>query len=165
MTLRNLVSIPCLALVLAGSPALAQSVQPQKGQTPEQQQTDIGECQAAAKSSSGYDPAAAATASNERQAGGRVKGAAKGAAAGAAAAGVRGRQYDAYDDVSDDAKQEYRQENAKDAAAAGAAVGAAKQRQDRREGRRDERDQEAKKGAYDQSYQSCLSGRGYKVTP
>jgi hypothetical protein len=166
MSLRHLVSIPCVALALAALPASAESVEPQKGQTPEQMQKDISECQATAKQSSGYDPAAASTdAPDERQAGGRVKGAAKGAAAGAAAAGVRGRQYDAYEDVSDDAKQEYRQENAKDAAAAGAAIGASRQRQDRREDRRADKDKEKSANDYHQSYQGCLSSRGYKVTP
>src|SRR5262245_56640728 len=90
----------CLALAATAS---AQSVQPLKGQTPEQMQKDVGECQASAKSSSGYDPAAPppSSAEDEKQRGARVKGAAKGAAAGAVAAGARGRQYDAYDNVSD----------------------------------------------------------------
>ena len=165
-----------ISMVVAGALAVgvtasAQSVQPLKGQSPEQMQKDIGECQASAKQSSGYDPAAPPPQSgaDEKERGGRVKGAAKGAAVGAAAAEVQGRQHDAYDKASDDAKQEYRQDDARSAAKAGAAVAGSRQRQDRRDDRRDDKqaakDADAKKAAYQQAYSSCVGGRGYKVTP
>ena len=163
--------LPLLGCLALAATASAQSVEPLKGQTPEQMQKDVGECQASAKSSSGYDPAAPPPQSteDEKNRGARAKGAAKGAAAGAVVAGAQGRQHDAYDNVSDDAKQEYRQENAKDAAKAGAAVAASQQRQDRRQDRRDDKqaakDADAKKAAYQQAYSSCVSGRGYSLTP
>ena len=145
-------------------------VQPTQGQSAEQVAKDQSECQASAKQSSGFDPAAPAPpdSGKERHAGGRVKGAAAGAAAGAVAAEVRGRDHEAYDQIGDEAKQQHRQNEAKDAATVGAAVGAAKQRQDRRSDRREDRSaekqQEEKKAAYDQAYKSCLSARGY-TTP
>ena len=67
-----------------------------KGQSAEQQQKDISECQALATQSSGYDPSATPAVSSAPQAGGRLKGAAKGAAAGAVVAGATGG--DVYDD-------------------------------------------------------------------
>jgi hypothetical protein len=149
--------------------AQAPAVQGTQGQTAEQTAKDQGECAAAAKQSTGYDPAAAGapTASSQPHVGGRVKGAAAGATAGAAAAGVRGRQHEAYESVDDDVKQEYRQHEAKQAAGAGAAVGAAKQRHERRSDRRETRSAEdelaAKKAAYDQAYKACLTGRGYTL--
>jgi hypothetical protein len=143
MFLRTVVfgSASGILLAFAAAPASAQSVQPTKGQSTEQMQKDMAECQSAATQSSGYDPAAPppVSSSGAPQAGGRARGAAAGAVAGAAAAEVRGRQHeDLYDNASDDVKQEYRQNQAKSAAAAGAAVGAAKQRQERRGARRDE---------------------------
>ena len=154
--------------VLAAS-AQAGGVTPTKGQSVEQMQKDIAECQAAATQSTGFNPSAPSPPAAESgpKAGGRVKGAAKGAAAGAVVAGVRGGEV--YDNASDEAKQEYRQNQAQGAATAGAVVGASKQRQDRRETRKEEKQQaedtKAKAAAYDQSYQGCVVGRGYTVTP
>ena len=102
-----------------------------------------------------------------RDVAGSKRGAAVAGAAGAAAAGVRGGEV--YDDASSESKQEYRQNQAQGAAAAGAVVGASKQRQDRREARADTKQQEAQiqnqAAAYQQSYQGCLTGRGYTVAP
>ena len=48
-------------------------------------------------------------------------------------------------------------------AAAGAAAGGVKQRQERRETRRETGAQQEAGNAYNQSYRSCLQGRGYAV--
>ena len=153
--------------------AQAGGVQPTKGQSAEQTQKDVAECQALAAQSSGFDPSAAPApvASAPPQVGGRAKGAVVAGAAGAAAAEVRGQQRggQAYDQASDEAKQEYRQNQAKSAAAAGAVVGASKQRQDRRAaraaGQQQAAETQSKAAAYDQAYQGCLLGRGYTITP
>src|SRR5262245_19407452 len=71
-------TLACTALAWATAPARAETVQPQKGQSSEQQQQDVSECQASAKQSSGYDPAAPpVSAAPEEKGGGRVAGAAK----------------------------------------------------------------------------------------
>ena len=150
--------------------AQAPTVQPSKGQSAEQMQRDVGECQAAAKTSSGYDPAAPPPPkSDERHVGGRVRGGAAGAAVGAVGAEARGRDHDAWDEADDDRKQDYRREEAKDAAAVGAAVGAVGQRhgrrKDRRKNRKDEKEQASAADLYASSYKTCLQGRGYVVTP
>jgi hypothetical protein len=163
------VALASLACFLFAATAYASGVTPAKGQSPEQTQKDVSECQALATQSSGFNPAAPPppVASAPPQVGGRAKGAAKGAAAGRVAAGASGGEV--YDKASDDAKQEYRQNQAEGAAAAGAVVGASKQRQDRRETRGAEKQQaaetDAKQAAYDQANQGCLAGRGYTVTP
>lgn len=171
MTRRDRCLAAALALglfTIADARAETTGVQPAQGQSAEQMAKDQSECQASAKQSSGFDPAAPPPADDdERHVGGRVKGAAAGGAAGAAGAEVRGRQHDAYDDVSDDAKQEYRRNQAKDTAAAGAVVGASRQRRDRRADRREDREAEdalaKQRAAYDQAYKACLTGRGYTV--
>jgi hypothetical protein len=163
------VALVSLVFFLIAATAYASGVTPAKGQSPEQTQKDVAECQALATQSSGFNPAAAPppVASAPPQVGGRVKGAAKGAAAGRVAAGASGGEV--YDAASDEAKQEYRQDQGQGAAAAGAVLGASKQRQDRRETRGAEKQQEAdaqaKQAAYDQANQGCLAGRGYTVTP
>jgi hypothetical protein len=147
-----------LAYPLAAS---AQSVTPLQGQSAEQMQKDMAECQSLAQQSSAPAPVSAPPPRGER-----ARGALVGAAAGAAAAEVRGQQHEAYDKVSDDVKQEYRQNQAKEAAAAGAVVGGAKQRRARREQSQAGEAQAAQAGqASQQAYQGCLMGRGYGVTP
>ncbi|MGS8281549.1 hypothetical protein ACU7AI_26710, partial [Pseudomonas aeruginosa] len=97
-----------LMLLCAASAAQAQSVVPLKGQSSQQMQLDINDCNTVATN------AANGTAtSSDPHVGGRVRGAAAGAAAGAVGAQVRGNQHDAlYDRVGDDAKQQYRQNRA-----------------------------------------------------
>ncbi len=170
MQYRDLVvaMLAAVACFVVAASAQAGGVTPAKGQSPEQMQKDITECQAAATQATGFNPSAPPpVASEAADKGGRVKGAAKGAAAGAVVAGARGG--DVYDNASDEAQKEYRQNQAQSAAQAGAMVGASKQRQDRRDTRKDEKQQaedtKAKTAAYDQSYQGCLTGRGYTVTP
>jgi hypothetical protein len=170
--MRILILVIALAAWISSEAAAQSGVQPAQGQSAEQMQKDVAECQSLATQSSGYSPAAPppSTASDERYVGGRVKGGATGAAAGRTAAQVRGKQHEeAYDQLSDEAKREYRKKEGQPAAAAGVVVGASKQRRDRREGRRDEKDAEkqakATADAYDQASRSCLAGRGYTVTP
>jgi hypothetical protein len=172
MELRPLLfSSLALIFAFAAAPAGAESVQALKGQSPEQTQKDIAECQAAATQSTGYNPAAPPPVSSSGpEVGGRARGAAVGAAAGAVAGEVRGNQHDElYDRASDDAKQEYRQNQAQEAAAAGAVVGASRQRRERRDDRGEEKQQaeqaNAAQAAHKQAYQGCLTGRGYSVTP
>ena len=168
---RNLVvaTLAAAACFVFAASAQAGGVTPVNGQTSEQMQKDVSECASLATQSSGYNPSAPppTTASEPAEKGGRVKGAAKGAAVGAVVAGAQGG--DVYDNASDDAKQEYRQNQAQSAAQAGAMVGASKQRQDRRDTRKEEKklaeDTKAKATAYNQSNQTCLTGRGYTVTP
>ena len=155
-----------IATSASGVVAQAQlSVQPAKGQPPEQVQRDMADCQGLASQQSGYNPSQVAAQPAKPQVGGRAKGAAAGAAAGAVGAEARGRQYDNYDKAGDDAKQEYRQNEAQGAAAAGAAVGASRQRQQRRETRQTTEQQAKAASAYDTAYKSCLTPRGYVVTP
>lgn len=141
-----------VALALCCVQGWAQTVVPMKGQSPEQVQMDVTNCQQMAQSQGAEG--------NTSQAGGRLRGAAVGAAAGAAGAQVRGRQHsEVYDRVDDDVKQEYRQDRARETAAAGAVVGGSRQRQERRDQRREG------DSASTASYTSCLQGKGYQVTP
>jgi len=165
-----LVLVPCLWL---GAHVSAETIVPAKGQSPELVQRDLADCAAAAKQSSGYDPAQAsatsAPAQTQTKKGGRVRGAAVGAAAAAAGAQVRGNQHEGYDQLSDEAQQQYRQNQAKEGAAAGAVVGASRQRRERRDTQQQAAQQsaqtDAKASAYQQAYHGCLLGRGYTITP
>lgn len=144
-------SVLLIVAALCAAPAGAQSVVPLKGQTSQQTQLDINDCQSIASTSNNTSPPPA---------GGRLKGAAVGAAAGAVGAEVRGRRYDElYEHVDDDRKQDYRQNRATQAAAAGSVVGGARQRQERRAQRNDDATSSSN------AYAGCLQGRGYQVTP
>jgi len=140
----------CIALSLVATQAAAQSVVPMKGQSSQQTQSDMAECQ----------NIAAGQTTTSTPSGGRLKGAAAGAAAGATAAQIRGNQHDEiYDRVDDDRKQDYRQDRAKQTAAAGAVVGGSRQRQERRAQRN------SNEAASATAYSSCLQGKGYQVNP
>lgn len=130
----------------------AQSVVPLKGQSSQQTQADIAECN---------NIAASQTASTSTTpSGGRVKGAMAGAAAGATAAQIRGNQHEEiYDRVDSDRQQDYRQNQAKQTAAAGAVVGGSRQRQERRQQNR------TNTANASTAYTSCLQGKGYQVNP
>ena len=160
---------PMWALAFVANIALAQQSAVQFAQGQSAEQKDMADCQAIAKQSTGYDPAAAtqAAAPEDTQRGGRARTAAKAATASAVRSEVKGQQYDAYDKMSDDAKQEYRQNEAKSAAAAGAVVGGSRQRQERREQNKAQEQQAAQANAaasaYDQAYKSCMMGRGYSA--
>jgi hypothetical protein len=154
-------TVAMIGVVLLVPPALAQqmAVQPQQGQSTQQMNSDISACAASAQQASGYNPAQA-SAPSQPQVGGRAKGAAAGAAAGAAGGQARSNQYD---NLPSGAQEQYRQNQAKSGAAAGAAAGGVKQRQERRETRRETGAQQEAGNAYNQSYRSCLQGRGYAV--
>ncbi len=165
--------VTAATLVLLAAASLASTppiIYPSKGQTPEQQQKDEGECAAWAKQNTGIDPAVvaatpttpapAAQAEPVSPMGERVRGAARGAAAGAIVGEV----------ANDDAGE---------GAAAGAAVGAvAAGSRSRRDSRENEQkaaaDQkaaqeqaEAKKqeqmATYNRANAACLEGRGYVI--
>ena len=176
---KLLIRSAAIVSIVLGINAHADTVVPTTGQTPDQIQKDVAGCQAQAKTvydqtlASGNE-AAASTTDTDKERGGRVRGAAVGAAAGAAAAEVRGNQHDAYDHVDDDVKQDYRQNQAKDAAVAGAVVGGSKQRRDRRNDKKEQEQQaEQQSAAATQSadaaskaaYSTCVTGKGYTITP
>lgn len=144
------------ALLLAGLPlAHGETLVPLQDQTQQQIQADIAACQSSASST--------ASSTTSSSGGERLRGAAKGAVAGAAAAEVRGQRHDgAYAKVDDDIKQEYRQEQARDTAKVGVVVGGSQQRQSRREERRNG---DAATSSSSANYQSCMSSRGYSITP
>jgi hypothetical protein len=126
---------------------------PTKGQSPDQQNRDEGECYAWAKQQTGIDPAAVASApapqSGPATGGGeRVRGAARGAAAGAAVGAIGG--------------------DAGKGAAAGAAVGtvAGGSQARRNKGAQEQQAQDAKAGTlqtFNKAFGACMEGRGYTV--
>ena len=156
MTSPKYLCLLTAALLLAGLPlAHGETLVPLQGQTQQQIQADIAACQSSASST--------ASSTTSSSGGERLRGAAKGAVAGAAAAEVRGQRHDgAYAKVDDDIKQEYRQEQARDTAKVGVVVGGSQQRQSRREERRNG---DAATSSSSANYQSCMSSRGYSITP
>jgi hypothetical protein len=149
------------------SAALAQDmmIYPAKGQTPEQQQRDKGECHVWAVNETGFDPATAqappptimvqgAPQQPVTGSGARVRGAARGAAVG----GVVGA-------IGDDAG-----EGAAKGAAAGAMIGGMRRRQENRAAAQPTeqpnpayQDYIAKRDGYTRGVKACLSARGYTV--
>ena len=137
-----------IALTVACTQGWAATVVPMKGQSSQQTQLDINECNSIA---SGQAASTAQPAS-----GGRLRG----AAAGSAGAEVRGRQHDEfYERIDDDTKQDYRQDRAKETAVAGAVVGGSRQRQERRA------QEKTSAATTSTAYTSCLQGKGYQVNP
>lgn len=137
-----------IALAVACTQGWAATVVPMKGQSSQQTQLDINECNSIA---SGQAASTAQPAS-----GGRLRG----AAAGSAGAEVRGRQHDEfYERIDDDTKQDYRQDRAKETAVAGAVVGGSRQRQERRA------QEKTSAATTSTAYTSCLQGKGYQVNP
>ena len=120
--------------------ALAQSAYPAKGQSPEQQQRDMAECQSWAMQQTG-GPAAAPQPTATGQG---VRGAARGAAVGAVGGAIGG-----------DAGK-----GAAAGAAAGAVVGGVRRRQDRRAAAAASSQQNA---SFSGAIAACLEGRGYTV--
>ena len=173
----------CAAVMMTlGAQAHAETVVPTQGQTPEQIQKDTEACKSQAKSA--YDQAlaaanqtaatATAAASAPPPSGGRARGAATGAAAGAAAAQVRGNQYENYDKIDSDVQQEYRQNQAKEAAVAGAVVGGSQQRRDQRQQTQAQQaapqqpattPSQTADAASKQAFSTCMSGKGYTISP
>jgi Glycine zipper len=128
-------------------------VYPAKGQTPQQQAQDQGECDIWAKQSTGIDPVAVAQAPAPAQGpavggGQRVGGAARGAAGGAMIGAIAG--------------------DAGAGAAAGAVVGTlAGGRRARQQQAQQQQQVEAQKqqalGTYYRAFAACLEGRGYSI--
>jgi len=135
-----LVSAPLVMVGLWCGSALAQAAYPAKGQSPEQQQKDMAECQNWAAQQTGGPAAAPQPAAT----GQGVRGAARGAAVGAVGGAIGG-----------DAGK-----GAAAGAAAGAMVGGVRRRQDRRAATAAADQQNA---SFSNATSACLSARGYTV--
>lgn len=151
---KSIVSAVILA-IMASTPAFAQLViYPAKGQSPQQQQKDEGECYAWAKGQTGFDPAqySQPVPPPQQPVGGeRVAGAARGAVGGAIIGGIAG-----------DAGK-----GAAIGAVAGTMVGGARQRQKQAANQQATAQQQQAQGAKQQEFQrafaACFEGRGYTV--
>jgi hypothetical protein len=146
------------ALMWVAAAAVAQQpiIYPAKGQSPQKQASDMGQCEAWAKQNTGVDPAAIAQQSASQQpaaqpSGGRVRGAAGGAAAGAAVGAIAG-------------------DAGKGAAigAAGGAIGGGMRQ--RREASAQQQQQQAAQqhtsqqmATYNRALSACMTGRGYTI--
>ncbi len=142
---RSLTNVLALAAV-AFAPAVAAAqgyVYPARGQSPQQQQKDQGECQGWAMQQSGANPAAMAPPPSGPT-GQVARGAARGAAVGAVGGAIGG--------------------DAGKGAAIGAATGALVGGMRRRDQRMAAEQAQADAGAaYGRAYAACLEGRGYTV--
>jgi hypothetical protein len=155
------VTVAMTVAIAAGGPAHAQQpiVYPAKGQTPQQQQRDRGECDAWAKQTTGIDPVAVAQAPTPQPQGGpavgggeRVAGAARGAAGGAVIGAIAG-----------DAG-----EGAGVGAVAGTMVGGARARRNKAAKQQQAQAQgEAQKqqaiSTYNRALAACMESRGYTI--
>lgn len=119
------------------------AIYPARGQSPQQQQKDQGECHGWAVQQTGVNPAAMAPPPSGPTGQG-VRGAARGAAVGAVGGAIGG-----------DAGK-----GAAIGAATGALVGGMRRRDDRRQA---EQAQAQASDAYGRAYAACLEGRGYTV--
>jgi hypothetical protein len=134
------------AAMLAGTAAQADNsklvIYPSKGQTPEVQKNDEGQCYNWAVSNSGFNPAAPATSAPPPPQGRKVlKGAAVGATVGA---------------VTDN--------DVGNAALAGAAVGGVAKRSGKRAAAEQQKQMtDAGAAAFHKAQAACLEGRGYTV--
>lgn len=144
MQIRNARLASLIAALLAGPVFAQQYVYPAKGQSPDQQQKDEGECHTWAVKQSGVDPSQVASASTGAPSGGAVKGAGRGAAAGAVGGAIAG-----------DAGK-----GAAIGAAVGGGAGAAKQHRSQKE--QQAATQQAM-ASYQKARTACLEGRGYTV--
>jgi hypothetical protein len=117
-------------------------VYPQRGQSPEQQQRDQGECHVWAVQQSGFNPGAPVASAPPQ--GGAVRGAARGAAIGAVGGAIGG--------------------DAGKGAAIGAGTGALFGSMRRADQVRQQQALEAQgQGLYNRAVATCLGGRGYTV--
>lgn len=131
-------------LALATGSALAQGyVYPARGQDPQQQQRDMGDCHVWATQQSGANPSAMALPSSAPQ-GQMIQGAARGAAVGAVGGAIAG-----------DAGK-----GAAIGAASGALIGGFR-RMDQK--RAQEQAYAQASNAYSRAYGACLEARGYTV--
>ena len=130
-----------LAMAAAGAWSQQPVVYPAKGQSPQQQKNDEGQCYAWARSNTGIDPMAASQpAPREPAVGGgeRVKGAAGGAIIGGIAGGHAG-----------------------EGAAIGAIVGGSRAR--RNQAQQQQQAQSSQISTFNRAYGACMEGRGYTV--
>ncbi len=139
---------------LRALPASAQQfyVFPNKGQTPDQQAKDQGECQSWAQQQSGYNPmAASAPPPSEATSGGVVRGAARGAAMGAAVGAIAG-------DAGKGAAM---------GAAGGGLMGGFRRSDQRREqeaaAQNTQAQQQQANANYMRAFSACMEGKGYTV--
>jgi hypothetical protein len=145
MHARHIRRASLIAALVAGPVFAQQVIYPSKGQSPEQQQKDEGECHTWAVKQSGVDPAAVASQSAAAQPkGGAARGAARGAAGGAIGGAIAG-----------DAGK-----GAAIGAAVGGGAGAARQRRGAKE--QQAATQQAM-DSYNKARTACLEGRGYVV--
>jgi hypothetical protein len=141
------------ALTITAAHSQGTVIYPAKGQSPEQQNKDKGECHVWAVQQSGFDPsqAQAPTAPPPSQGGERARGAARGAAAGAAIGAIAG-----------DAGK-----GAAAGAAAGTVAGGSRKRQAERQQEAQTQQQQAayaqSQAGYQKAQAACLEGRGYTV--
>lgn len=143
MRIDRLILVAAALVAMPTIAAMGQQayVYPMKGQTPEQQNQDQGECHGWAVQQSGSNPYAGSAA---QPTGGVVRGAAGGAAIGAVAGAIGG-----------DAG-----EGAAAGAAAGALFGGLRQHRQRRE----QANQSAQmQDAYTRAFAACMEARGYSV--
>ncbi len=154
--IRTTAAAACLfvAFLLASTAGAQSYVYPQKGQSPEQQATDEGECHVWAINQAGFDPTAVSASpppSQEAKKGGTLRGGARGAAAGAAVGAIAG-----------DAGK-----GAKIGAVGGAAGGTMRRRSQQRDQDAQKQnwqaEQEAGRQSYHRARSACLEGRGYSV--
>ena len=143
-----------LATLLLCSQVNAQTfIYPSEGQSPEQQQTDEGECYVWAKGQTGFDPVnppqvTSSGASQQPRRGGVVRGAAVGAVVG--------------EIVDDDAGK---------GAAAGAVVGGARQARRNQQAQQQHQAEVAasqaeidqQRAGYNRAFEACIEGRGYTI--
>ncbi len=136
-------------LLLASSAYAGLVIYPAGGQSPEQQQTDEGECHSWAVTNSGYDPANPPVVQAPEQrsgpTGSRIRGAARGALIAEVADGDAGK-----------------------GAVAGAVAGASRERRGSRNSQQQaeasaNQAQQAGLNEYNKAKSVCLEGRGYTV--
>jgi len=162
---RGLARLAWGGLVVVGLPALAAGqafVYPEKGQSPQQQEQDKGQCYSWAAQQSGFDPASARVNAppppppqQVTGSGARVGGAARGAAVGAVGGAIGG-----------DAGK-----GAAIGAATGAMLGGMRRRQEIQHEQNAYNNQVAQQqGAiaqgqanYDRAFAACMAGKGYTV--
>jgi YMGG-like Gly-zipper len=145
-------SLVSFATVLVGGVGAQPMIYPQKGQSPQQQQQDQGECHVWAMQQSGYNPSTPTAAPPPPPPGG---GAARGAARGAAVGAVGGA-------VGGDAGK-----GAAAGAAAGAVFGTMRRNEQNRQYQAQVSSQQQQTAGlqanYNRALAACMQGRGYTV--
>jgi hypothetical protein len=141
---RSATMLGLAALVLA-APAMAQYVYPGRGQSPQQQQQDQGECHTWAVQQTGVNPG---TTPAPATAGAGAQGAVRGAAGGAAVGAIGGA-------IGGDAGK-----GAAIGAATGAVIGGVRSR---RQARAAESSYAGAQQSYQKALYACLEGRGYTI--